>query len=382
MSPSSTVAQRADVHSRVTAEIIAAIEQGAGEWRAPWFHSGTSIARPTNISSGKRYRGINTVALWAAGFAGGYGDGLWGTYRQWREAGAQVREGERSTTVVLWRETQVAQQADDEDDDDGHRRMFARAFSVFNVAQVDGYEHRAAPALPEAERLAQAEAFITSLGVKTVFGGSEAYYRLSGDTVFMPPFASFRDAASFYGVWLHENGHASGARQRLDRDLSGRFGSAAYAAEECCVEILSGLVLADLGIAHHPRPDHAAYIGSWLNVLKHDPKAIFTAASKAQQAADWMHAQQPQDEEMPEAIAPELDRAEIDKKAVRSSLPTSSASACSATVVSMMPIKHPPGEGLHGPPRGRHDWARRVRRPESSEPQSRAPVAPNPDAWM
>lgn len=91
----------------------------------------------------------------------------------------------------------------------------------------------------------------------------------------------------------HENGHASGAKHRLDRDLSGRFGSAAYAAEECCVEILSGLVLADLGIAHHPRPDHAAYIASWLDVLKNDPRAIFTAASKAQQAADWMHAQQP-----------------------------------------------------------------------------------------
>jgi len=104
----------------------------------------------------------------------------------------------------------------------------------------------------------------------------------------MPPFASFRDPASFYGVWLHENGHACGAKHRLDRDLSGRFGSAAYAAEECCVEILSGLVLADLGIAHHPRPDHAAYIASWLEVLKDDPRAIFTAASKAQQAADWM----------------------------------------------------------------------------------------------
>jgi antirestriction protein ArdC len=72
---------RADVYSRVTAEIIAAIEQGAGEWRAPWFHNGSSIARPTNLSSGKRYRGINTLALWAAGFAAGYGDGLWGTYK-------------------------------------------------------------------------------------------------------------------------------------------------------------------------------------------------------------------------------------------------------------------------------------------------------------
>lgn len=298
MSNTSTSIQRADVYSRVTAEIIAAIEQGAGEWRAPWFHNGTSAARPTNVSSGKRYRGINTLALWAAGFAAGYCDGLWGTYKQWQDAGAQVREGERSTTVVLWREVRTSRQADNEDDDDGHRRMFARAFSVFNIAQVDGYECPLDSMLPEAERLAHAEAFIANLGVKTEFGGSEAYYRPSADTVFMPPFTSFRDAASFYGVWLHETGHASGAKHRLDRDLSGRFGSTAYAAEECCVEILSGLVLADLGIAHHPRPDHAAYVASWLKALKDDPKAIFTAARKAQLAADWMHSQQLQSEEL------------------------------------------------------------------------------------
>jgi antirestriction protein ArdC len=234
MSHTSASTRRGDVYSRITAEIVAAIERGAGEWRAPWFHNGASVARPTNVASGKRYRGINTLALWAAGLAAEYGDGLWGTYKQWQEAGAQVRQGERSTTVVLWREIPSSRQPnDDDDDDDGHRRMFARAFSVFNVAQVDGYQRPATDILSESQRLAHAEAFISNLGVKTVFGGSEACHRPLTDAVFMPPFASFRDPASFYGVWLHENGHASGAKHRLDRDLSGRFGSAAYAAEEC-----------------------------------------------------------------------------------------------------------------------------------------------------
>jgi antirestriction protein ArdC len=283
----------ADVYMRITAEIVAAIEQGAGRWRAPWFHNGASAARPTNVASGKRYRGINTVVLWMAGLASGYSDGLWGTYKQWQAAGAQVRKGERSTSVVLWREILSSRKGDDEEDESGsHRRMFARAFSVFNVAQVDGYERQSMDLLPESERMAHADAFIANLGIKTVFGGAEAYYLPSSDTVFMPSFSSFRDAASFYGVWIHENGHAVGAKHRLDRDLSGRFGSASYAAEECCVEILSGLILADLGIAHHPRPDHAAYISGWLEVLKEDPKAIFTAASKAQKAAGWMHTQQ------------------------------------------------------------------------------------------
>jgi antirestriction protein ArdC len=194
-----------------------------------------------------------------------------------------VRKGERSTAVVLWKQvapSDLTADHDDYNDDSSRVRMFAKAFSVFNVAQVD-------------ERLAQAESFIANLRIRTVFGGSEACYCSSSDTVSMPDFAAFRNAASFYGVWLHEDGHASGARHRLDRDLSGQFGSAAYAAEECCVEILSRLVLADLGIVHHPRPDHAACLASWLRVLKADPRAIFTAAAKAQQAADWMHAQQP-----------------------------------------------------------------------------------------
>ena len=290
-----TRSDRADVYTRITAEIVAAVEAGAGEWRMPWHHDGAATARPTNAATAKRYRGINTVALWVAAVTAGYDQGLWGTYRQWQATNAQVRKGEKATTIVLWKEIASAENVDDgsDDDDRGRPRMFARAFSVFNVAQVDGYEPEPAAILTETERFAHAETFIANLGINTMFGGGEAYYRPSTDTVHMPLFAQFHDAAAFYGVWLHECGHGSGAPHRLGRDLSGRFGSAAYAIEEVSVEILAGLVLADLAIAHHPRPDHAAYVASWLEVLKHDPRAIFTAASKAQQAADWMHAQQP-----------------------------------------------------------------------------------------
>jgi len=233
------------------------------------------------------------MGLWVAAMNSGYVDGLWGTYRQWAAAGAQVRKGERATTVVFWKQIEAGDNDLPDDEEGGRMKMFARAFSVFNVAQVEGYVPVPVVPLSEAQRHAHAEAFITNLGIQTVFGGAEAFYRPSTDTIHMPTFDCFRDAASYYGVWLHEHGHGSGAKHRLDRDLSGRFGSASYAAEECCVEILSGLILADLGIAHHPRADHAAYITSWLKVLKEEPRAIFTAASKAQQAADWMWAQQP-----------------------------------------------------------------------------------------
>lgn len=92
---------------------------------------------------------------------------------------------------------------------------------------------------------------------------------------------------------VHECAHASGAKHRLDRNFAERFKRHSLAIKEATAELTASDILADLGIAHHPRPDHAAYVASWLRVLKDDPRAIFTAASKAQQAADWMHAQQP-----------------------------------------------------------------------------------------
>ncbi|TIU93071.1 MAG: DUF1738 domain-containing protein, partial [Mesorhizobium sp.] len=93
---------RADVYARITDEIIAAIEAGAGEFVMPWHHDGTATARPINVASSKAYRGVNTLALWAAAHSSGYPTGLWGTYRQWQALGAQVRKGEKSTTVVFW----------------------------------------------------------------------------------------------------------------------------------------------------------------------------------------------------------------------------------------------------------------------------------------
>jgi antirestriction protein ArdC len=228
----------------------------------PWHHTGAATSRPANAVTGRRYRGINTVALWAAAESAGYPQGLWATYAQWHAAGVQVRKGERATTVVLWKELTGAQESEPDPDREEHRRVVARAFSVFNSAQVSGFVPPPTPVLPESERLAQAEAFIAHLGIPTAFGGSQACYELATDTVVLPPFARFRDAASFYATWLHECGHATGAKHRLNRDLAGRFGSAAYALEEIVVEIVSGFVLADLGIAHQPRPDHAAYIAS------------------------------------------------------------------------------------------------------------------------
>lgn len=296
----------ADVYTRVTDAIIAAIEGGLArgrDWRMPWHRrrdTDAAPALPVNVTSRRPYRGVNTLALWAEAEARGYEAGLWGTYRQWAELGGQVRKGERAATVVFWRFPEAATGGEEaaspeggaEGEEEGSRRgPWARAYAVFNAAQVDGatLPRDSAPRLPEAARIAAAERFFAALpGLDLRHGGTSAFYSPASDHVQLPRFADFRDAEGYYATFAHEAAHWTGHPTRLARDLSGRFGSAAYAAEELVAELGAAFALAGLGLAGEPRPDHARYVAHWLELLRGDRRAIFSAASQAQRAADWM----------------------------------------------------------------------------------------------
>ena len=159
--------------------------------------------------------------------------------------------------------------------------MFARGYSVFNAAQVDGWETPALPALPEPERIGHAEAFFAALGADIRHDGNRACHVPSLDQVRMPPFPTFRNAVAYYATLAHEATHLTGHPSRYNRDLRGRFGEEAYAAEELVAELGVAFVCADLALAPEPRPDHVAYFASWLKVLRGDKRAVFTAAAKA-----------------------------------------------------------------------------------------------------
>src|ERR1700737_2973498 len=136
----STATDKRDVYKHVTAQIITAIENGVGNWRMPWHTSGKFAFSPINITSRKPYRGINTLCLWAAAQAKGYERGEWATYAQWQEKGAQVRKGEKASTVVFWKFGNSSAEAQDgESPKGGSHLLFTRGYSVFNAAQVDGY---------------------------------------------------------------------------------------------------------------------------------------------------------------------------------------------------------------------------------------------------
>ena len=280
-----------DVYSRVTDQIINAIEQGVGNWRMPWHISGRFAFSPVNVASKKPYRGINTVCLWAAAQANGYERGEWATYQQWQDHGAQVRKGEKATTVVFWKFTNESAETQDDGAEAcvGHSRLvFMRGYPVFNAAQVNGYDPKVEAVMPMPERIAHAEAFFSAIGANVRNGGNRAYYAADSDHIQMPPFQAFVERVAYYATLAHEHTHWTARAERCDRQLGKRFGDNAYAAEELIAELGAAFTCAHLGLSTEPREDHAQYINSWLKVLNADKRAIFTAASKAQQAADFL----------------------------------------------------------------------------------------------
>ena len=286
-----------DVYQRVTDAIVTAIERGAGTWQFPW--NGRQ-AMPVNAASGHKYRGVNVVSLWAVSSERAWPH-QWASYRQWQQAGAQVRRGERGSIVVFYKTLKKEKRGDDGNvvtDDDGEPKVdsiyLARASVVFNAAQVDGFQPEPEPERPLFERIERAETFVGNTGAIVRHGGDRAFYRPSADQIQLPEREAFKGtetstpAEGYYGTLLHELTHWSGHEARCNRDLRNRFGSEAYAAEELVAELGAAFLCADLGITQQPRLDHAQYIQSWLRVLRNDKRAIFTASSKAAQAADYL----------------------------------------------------------------------------------------------
>jgi antirestriction protein ArdC len=289
-------ASKFDVHQEITNQIVAALET-AGEFKLPWIQDKAgSFARPVNALTNKPYNGVNIVSLWVSSLANEYPSNQWGTYRQWQEKGCQVRKGEKSSIVVFYKTLDIEQMNEETGQMEEGERIFARASHVFNAAQVDGFEIEETNIPEEAafDPIANAESFAKATQAIIQEGGDKAYYSPSEDMIRIPDRRRFvgtettTPAEGFYSTLCHELVHWSGAKQRLNRDLKGRFGDADYAMEELVAELGAAFLCSDLKLTQEPRTDHANYVAHWLQVLKNDKKAIFTAASKASEAANWL----------------------------------------------------------------------------------------------
>ena len=292
--PSARPDARPDLYARVTNKILADLERGVRPWTKPWSaeHLAGRISRPLR-HNGQPYSGINVILLWSEATLRGYAAPIWMTFRQALELGAHVRKGETGSTVVYANRLKRTETGDDGHDVE-REIPFLKAYTVFNVEQIEGlpgaYQALAEPQLDAAQRIARAEAFFAATGADIRHGGNSAYYAIHADCVQSPPFESFVDPESYYATLAHECTHWTRHPTRLDRDFGRtRFGDEGYAREELVAELGAAFLCADLGLELTPREDHAAYLDHWLGVLKGDKRFIFTAAAHAQRACDHLH---------------------------------------------------------------------------------------------
>ena len=304
---------RTNLYSEITDKIIAELEAGRVPWVQPWGTAAAKapLAMPKNASTSRPYSGINVLLLWGAVIERGFGGQSWLTFRQALSLGGNVRKGERGTTVVyadrFVPEDEKRRSADT--GEDAQAIPFLKRFTVFNTEQCENLpEDVATTAPPVQQGLIEptVEALIKATGIDFRIGGDRAFYVPAQDYVQVPPPQAYFETINWHRTALHELGHATGHVSRLGRDLSGSFGSKKYAFEELIAEINAAFCCASLGIA--PTVRHADYIGSWLEVLREDNRAIVRAASHASKAADWLLAFLPKDERRRAETAASCDR--------------------------------------------------------------------------
>ena len=274
-----------DLYAEVSARIVAELEAGAAPWIKPWAAT-PGANTPCNAVSNRPYSGCNVILLWMVR-AAGYRTPRFLTFKQALELGGHVRKGERGTKVYFVKQLEIR------DDEDTSTRLvpMLREYTVFNVDQCDDLPDSVTMGKPMRVRNPDArdelaDQFLRSTGADIREGHGEAYYVPSRDFISMPAFEAFNGADQFYGTVFHELTHWTAHKSRLDRDLKSRFGSRNYAGEELIAELGAAFLCAEFGFDGDLR--HAGYIGHWIELLKADKRAFFTACSQASKAADYL----------------------------------------------------------------------------------------------
>lgn len=283
-----------DHYSEITARILSELEAGAAPWVKPWSAM-PGDHHPFNAATGRPYSGCNVVLLWMATQSAGWPTMRFLTFKQALDLGGNVRKGETGTRVVFVKQLTVRDRTKPSTDDEATRTVgMLREFVVFNIAQCENLPARVtAPAATKAPRHSDArdqlaDDFMTATRADIREGAGEAMFVPSRDYISLPAFAAFKAADHFYCTAFHELGHWTGHADRLARGdlMRGRFGDNAYAAEELVAELCAAFLCAEFSFDGDLR--HAGYIGHWIKLLKADPRAFMTAASKAQAAADYL----------------------------------------------------------------------------------------------
>ena len=276
--------EKRDLYLEVTKKIIAAMESGT-LWQRPWSAL-AETGLPRNGLSGRHYNGINTILLFLEAQQRGFDDNRYITFKQASAAGHKVRRGAKSFPVYFFKSLDIKNIDEQTGDTTKKSIPYLTEYRVFNAQDIEGL----APAIIRQQEwtpIEVMEELVKTLGVNVQYGGTRSFYEIHRDEVRLPLKASFPTAEGFYGTLAHEIGHWTGHPTRLNRQF-GRFGDEAYGREELRVELASAFLAARIGVAASNTENHAAYIGSWIKVLKSDRREIFRATSDASKIVSFM----------------------------------------------------------------------------------------------
>lgn len=270
-----------DIYQTVTDRIIAELESGCAPWLKPWKDGKAGSAlEPHNAVTGRPYNGINWLLLQCSAFA----SQGWLTFKQAKELGGSVRKGEKGMQIVFWQFNKMR-----EESGEVKTVPFAKAYTVFNLDQCDGLDFsKIKNPVPAVAGETPINAIADRVGAIVKHGGNKAFFSPSADFVAMPSLDAFESPEAYQATLAHELTHWTGHKVRLGRVFGQRFGDNAYAFEELVAEIGSAFVCAAQGVRMEGL-QHSAYLANWLSVLKSDKRAIFTACSKAKEAAELLN---------------------------------------------------------------------------------------------
>lgn len=279
-----------DLYTEVTEGLIEALEQGVRPW-APSWASANKLPPLPRRHCGRPYSGINILILWMQAQERGYTHATWMTYRQAIELGGRVRKGERGCAVVF-ASTFTREERTETGEAVQRAVPFLRSYTVFNVEQIDGLPAKRGDAFErntdDAKTISDAELLFGATGATFRHGGTRCFYDRASDSITLPSPSDFITAAAYTSAKAHELVHWTGHGSRCNREFGKRFGDDAYAFEELVAEMGAAFLCAELGLQNETREDHAGYLWHWLQVLRRDKRAIFTAATKAQEAMDFI----------------------------------------------------------------------------------------------
>jgi antirestriction protein ArdC len=274
-----------NLQADITARILGTMQTGSLPWRRPW-RAIAAEGFPCNAVTNRPYSGGNVMLIWLRQQAEAWPSLRFLTFKQAKAAGGSVRKGEHGVNIIFMSYIEKVE--------DGKKKRvgFLKGYTVFNVAQCDGLpesltHHTPAVVLSADERDAHAEDFLKTTGASIAHdGGSRAFYRPSTDSIHLPVFESFVSSEAFYATTFHELAHWTGHESRLDRGKVNRKGDQAYAFEELVAEIASSFVCAEFQMENVDNT--AAYLQSWITLLKDDDRAFLRAASAASKAVDFL----------------------------------------------------------------------------------------------